>query len=477
MSVMLILIPLFGIIALNLTSKNFARRGAFWFASALFLIQIVLAVFHHPAVWTETLNGFDSFFRLSPSLDHLGLVMLLCIGIVSLSSLVIGKDTIRDKEELYKFINILIMTSIGMSGIILAADIFSLYVFIEVTAVASFILIAFRKDMNALEGAFKYLVLSTTATVLLLASIALLLLASAGTSFSAIRDAIAKSPQSYIVTFAIGLFVCGLLIKGGLVPFHGWLPDAYTAAPPAVSILLAGAITKVSGIYTLIRIAASVFGFTEPVKNVLMVAGVISILVGAFAALGQTNFKRMLAYSSISQVGYIILGAGTASALGIVGAVFHLFNHAVFKSLLFVNSAALEEQLGTSDMNRMGGLSAKMPVTSATSIVAMLSASGIPPLAGFWSKLIIIMALWQTAHYVYAAIGIMAGVVTLAYFLYMQRQVFFGKLTEGLEDLREAGAGFTFTACALAVITIGAGLLYPFLFSYYFLPLKDLLIK
>ena len=258
------------------------------------------------------------------------------------------------------------------------------------------------------------------------------------------------------------------------MPFHGWLPDAYSSAPPAISVLLAGILTKVCGVYTLIRLVGSVFAFSAAVNALLLFVGAISILVGALAALGQTDFKRMLAYSSISQVGYIILALGSGTSLGIIGAVFHLFNHSMFKSLLFVNSAAVGSQLGTTDMDRMGGLSYKMPVTAATSVVGFLSASGIPPLAGFWSKLIIVIALWNAGWRAYAILAVLASVITLAYFLTMQRKVFFGKLKEGLEDIKEVNFGFSLVSIMLALITIGVGLFFPVLFVSVFEPVKDI---
>jgi multicomponent Na+:H+ antiporter subunit D len=260
-----------------------------------------------------------------------------------------------------------------------------------------------------------------------------------------------------------------------LVPFHGWLPDAYSSAPAGVSILLAGIVTKATGVYTLIRLTTAVFGFSAPVKSILLFVGAISIIIGALAALGQKDFKRMLAYSSISQIGYIIIGLGTGTPLGIVGAVFHLFNHAVFKSLLFVNSAAVEEQTGTRDMDKMGGLSDKMPVTGATSVVAFCSTAGIPPFSGFWSKLIIFMALWQVGLYTYAAIAMLASVITIAYFLSMQRRVFWGKLAEGFEQLKEANLAFTIPAILLALITVGVGVCFPYILNTFILPVRSII--
>jgi multicomponent Na+:H+ antiporter subunit D len=474
---LLILVPLIGIIILNLPIGNVMRRLAFWFALGLFAVQIALAVWHYPLFHGHAAQSFDYIFKMALSVDHLSFIMLLSIGIVSLATLCVTRDTISDEKERSTFINLLIITSIGMSGIVMVRDLFSMYVFLEITAMASFVLIAFKKDGLALEGAFKYLILSAIATVMMLSSIAILMLISPDMTFGALRAAIGGSGQSKVVIIAMVLFICGLMIKGGLVPFHAWLPDAYTAAPAAISVLLAGIVTKAAGIYTLVRVVVSVFGFTPAVKTVLLAIGAMSILIGALVALTETNLKRMLAYSSISQVGYIILGLASATPLGIAGAAFHIFNHSIFKSLLFVNAAAVEKRLGTCDMDRMGGLSEKMPYTGATSVVGILSAGGIPPLAGFWSKIMIIIALWQSGNIAYSVLAILAGVLTLGYLLIIQRKIFFGRLADGLEGLREARPEVVVASVALAAITIAAGVLFPLFYIRFLEPVKGLFIR
>jgi multicomponent Na+:H+ antiporter subunit D len=346
-----------------------------------------------------------------------------------------------------------------MNGVVLVNDIFTMYVFLEITAVSSFILIALEKKKESIEGAFKYFLLSAIATVLLLISISLIYFISSGTSFVAVNNALSANSGRYIHLAMIVFFVA-LFIKGGIVPFHGWLPDAYSTAPNSVSVLLAGIVTKVTGIYTIIRLCVSVFHADARINTLFLVLGAVSVVFGALSALTQTNFKRMLAYSSISQIGYIILGLGTGTILGMAGAVFHLFNHSVFKSLLFINSAAVEDRTGTENLNELGGLQAKMPVTSITSLIAFLSTAGIPPLSGFWSKLIIVVALWQSGNVVFAFIAVIASVITLAYFLNLQRYVFFGKLKEGLENVTEAKYEYVFPAVFLALITICAGVFF-----------------
>jgi proton-translocating NADH-quinone oxidoreductase chain N len=469
----LLLLPLLAIMILNLPFRGLMQKLAVWVGVLISLWQIVAVVLL--ALGRGGTDIWGKFFTLGLSCDNLTLVLLMSIGIVTLTTILVGRQTLGNDKQRFGFMNLVFVAMIGMNGTVMLTDLFSLYIFIEVTAVASFILIAFQRDTNALEGAFKYIILSATATVMMLLSISIMLLVVGDTSFAAAGSAVRQSQGNPLVMFAVGIFICGLLIKGGVVPFHGWLPAAYSAAPAAASVLLAGIATKTSGIYALIRLTTSVFANNESVNNILLLAGVISILVGAFAAIGQSDFKKMLAYSSISQVGYIVLGLGCGTNLGIVGAVFHLFNHSIFKSLLFVNSAAVEQQSGTTDMNKLGGLGTKMPVTNATSLIAFLSTAGVPPLAGFWSKLIIVIALWQNGLHAYATIAVLASVLTLAYLLLMQRKVFFGILADGLQNVREAGWGITLPASILAAITVGVGLLFPWMFNSVLMPISSFL--
>ena len=419
-------------------------------------------------------SGTIGFFPLLFTVDRLSQVLLLSIGLVTFAALVVGYGTIVDENRRFNFFNLMFLAMIGMNGVVMVSDFFSLYVYLEITAVSCYILISFNKDSRGLEGAFKYLILSAVASVMMLLAIGVFMVSAGGITFPAVAEAL-KGYEGFLPILAIVLFLGGLFIKGGLVPFHGWLPDAYSSAPSAATILLAGIVTKTTGVYTLIRIVSQVFGFSGVVQTTLLVIGAITILVGALACLGQRDFKRMLAYSSISQVGYIILSLGTGTELGLAGAVFHLFNHSIFKSLLFVNAAAVEQQTGTRDMSTMGGLSNRMPITGWTSVVAFLSTAGIPPLSGFWSKLVIVIALWQSGHYNYAALAIVASVITLAYFLVMQRKVFFGNVGEGMEGIKEAGMSLIIPSIILAVITIGVGVFFPFLISTIILPIGKIL--
>ena len=331
---LLILIPLLSIIILNLPFQRLMKKAAFYICLSLFVAQVLWVLLPVSA-------AFEPIFKFNLIIDDLSRVVLFCIGTVLFAALFVGEQVIKDEDRKFNFQNLLILALAGMNGIVMVKDVFSLYVFLEITAIASFVLISLYRDRDALEAAFKYLVLSAVATVMMLSSIALLMLFAGDTGFSSINAAIMTSHHSSILMIAMGLFICGLFIKGGLMPFHGWVPDAYSAAPAPVSVLLAGIVTKTVGIYALIRIVTLVFVFDNPIKYLLMFVGAISIVFGALAALGQSDFKRMLSYSSISQVGYIVIGLGCGTPLSIFGAIFHLLNHSIFKSLLFVNAAAV----------------------------------------------------------------------------------------------------------------------------------------
>jgi multicomponent Na+:H+ antiporter subunit D len=435
-----------------------------------------LAMPHVPGL-ADAFDPANRVLQWKIEAGNLAGVMFLSIALVVFSAFWVGRYLIADSNRRFIFNNLLLLCMTGMNGIVLSNDLFTLYVFLEVVAASSFILIALERTNAGLEGAFKYVLLSAVATVLVLSSMALIFVLVGSLDYGTVKAVLTSgqldAATSRFVTFAIGLFVVGLFIKGGMVPFHGWLPDAYSSAPTASSVLLGGIVTKAAGVFTLIQLAQNVFGWDKP-SPVLLAVGTLSIAVGAFAALGQRNFKRMLAYSSISQIGYIIIGLGAANEVAVVGAILHLFNHSTFKTLLFVNSAAVEKQAGTVDMDKLGGLANKMPVTGFTSVLAMLSTAGVPPLSGFWSKLLIVLGVWLSGAHAVAVTAILLSVVTLAYFLSMQRRVFFGRLAPGLEGVKEAGGWLLVPEIVLAVITLGLGLTMPWFFNTFLVPLRSL---
>jgi multicomponent Na+:H+ antiporter subunit D len=371
---------------------------------------------------------------------------------------------------------IMLVIAGAMAGVVNARDFFTLYVYLEVVSVCSYALISFYNRPVSTEGAIRYFYLSAIASAIILFAVSLLLVYTGGTSFDNLTLTILETQGKAVpINIILGIMALAFMIKAGLFPFHSWTPDAYEASTSPVSALLAGIVTKVVGTYALIVVcmllAVVNFGIdNNNVGRAIMWFGLVSILFGAVNAQEQKDFKRMLAYSSISQMGYITLAAALATPLAMAGALFHMFNHATFKSLLFFCAGNVKRATNSTAINEMSGLQTKMPYTTGAATVAMLSTAGLPPFSGFWSKLFIIAALWQAGFTGMAAAALFASVLTLAYFLKLQRGMFFGKPSDNIKDVKENGWGFLLPCFLFVFIIIAVGLYFPFVYENFLSP-------
>jgi multicomponent Na+:H+ antiporter subunit D len=411
------------------------------------------------------------------ALDGFSLLMLLAVSLVGLAACLFSIDYMEHYGAKANFYALFLIMVAGMNGLVLATDLFGVYLFLEVAAVASYALVAFGLGHDELEAAFKYLMLSVVASAFILASIAVIFGMTGSLDFAAVAQALQELNAGAVVGIASAFFILGFGLKAALVPFHAWLPDAHPSAPAPISAVLSGLLIKVSGVYAMTRIFLNVFGMTPALSTILMTLGTVSLVVAAFLALGQKDMKRMLAYSSISQVGYIVLGIGIGTPLGIAGGLFHLFNHALAKGLLFLTSGSVQQATGTRNLDEMGGLAKRMPITAATSLIGALSIAGVPPLNGFWSKLIIIVALIQAGHPVFALIAVLASVLTLWYYLLIQRKAFFGKLNEKWAAVKEAPFWMTAATVFLALLCVGIGILFSSTITTWIQPAADVLAE
>jgi multicomponent Na+:H+ antiporter subunit D len=408
------------------------------------------------------LDGFSLFMLFTVSL------VSLCVGLYSINYM----EHYGDKATYYALLLIMLA---GMNGLVLVTDLFQVYLFLEMAAIASYALVAYGLGHDELEASFKYLMLSAVASGFIVLSITILFGLTGGLSFESVAAGLRGLDAKYPVGICAAFFIFGFGLKAALIPFHAWLPDAHPSAPAPISAMLSGLLIKVSGIYALTRIFFTVLGLTPALSEVLMYLGVISLVGAAFLALGQKDIKRMLAYSSISQVGYIVLGLGLGTPLGILGGLFHLLNHALAKSLLFLNSGSIQRATGTRNLDEMGGLAKRMPFTAATSLIGSMSIAGLPPLNGFWSKLIIIVALVQAKQWTFAVIAVLTSVLTLWYYLLIQRKAFFGKLNERWREVKEAPLWMTLSTVILAVLCIAIGILFSLVIKSWVEPARDVL--
>src|SRR3989338_4378541 len=325
----------------------------------------------------------------------------------------------------------------GMNGRIITGDLFNLFAFLEIASIASYALVAFGTEAEELEASFKYAVMGSVASSFVLLGIAVLYSYTSTLNMADISLTLSHGASSWLVNFVAVLFLMGFGLKAALVPFHAWLPDAHPSAPAPISAMLSGVFIKTLGLYALFRVFFNILGAPAKILFVLVVLGTVSMVVGAILAIAQYDIKRMFAYSSISQIGYIVFAIGIGTPLAILGGLFHLINHAIFKSLLFLNSGSIEYSTDTRDLNRLGGLNSRLPVTGYTSLLGSMGISGIPPLGGFFSKLIIIIAAVQAKQVGFAMVAILVSIVTLAYYLKFQTFAFFGKLDNAWQKIRE----------------------------------------
>jgi multicomponent Na+:H+ antiporter subunit D len=460
-----IALPLAVAAVLPLVGKISKRLLPDLMANSVFFILLVMAATGGKQLaasgpFVQKLDWLGETFNIQVAVDGFSQFMLLAIALICLAVGLFSINYMEHYGSKAVYYALLLVMAAGMNGLVLVADLFQVYIFLEVAAVASYALVAYGLQHDELEASFKYLMLSVIASAAILVSIALLFGLTGGLSFAAVAEGLRSLNAPLAVGICAALFLMGFGLKAALIPFHAWLPDAHPSAPAPISAILSGLLIKVSGVYAIVRILFNVFGLTAVLSQVLMWLGAVSIVVAALLALGQKDLKRMLAYSSISQVGYIVLGIGLGTPLGIAGGLFHLFNHAMGKGLLFLNSGSVQMSTGTRNLDEMGGLARRMPLTAGTSIVGSLSIAGVPPLAGFWSKLMIIMALVQAAEWPLAVIAVLASVLTLWYYLIFQRKAFFGKLDERWKEVREAPFWMSLSTVLLSLLIIGIGILF-----------------
>ncbi len=403
-------------------------------------------------------------------LDGFSNLILCVISLIGFLVSFYSYSYIRKYSSENNFYALFCLMIAGMNGVVLSGDLFNLFVFLEISVLASYALVAFGVGKHELEASFKYQVLGNIASFLILFSIALLYWQTKTLNIADISGLLKIGDNSALLTFTQIILITGFGLKAAIIPFHAWLPDAHSSAPSPVSAMLSGVLIKAIGVYVLIRLFFSMFIFTHEIALLITILGTLSMIIGSLLAINQNDIKRLLAYSSISQIGYIILGIGigmmvlssggekSIAILAIGGSLFHLVNHSVFKGLLFLGAGAIEYRTNTRDMNQLGGLAENMPITSTTSLGASMSISGIPPFNGFFSKLIIIIAAIQAEFYLLAFLAVIISIITLAYFLKFQKSVFYGK-NQNYKNIKEVPFTMSFSMIILVILCLGLSIL------------------
>lgn len=345
------------------------------------------------------LGGWPAPWGIELLVDPFSALLLLVLTGASAAALLAGKASIDRQIEVERqplFYSAWLLVLAGLAGILVAADAFNIFVFMEISSLASYILVAGGPDRRALPAVFKYLLMGTIGATFYLIGVGLIYMMTGTLNLADMELRIHQVADQKPILVAAGFITVGLALKAAVFPLHVWLPNAYTYAPHAVTVFLAACATKVA-MYVLLRFDFVVFqqnllGHDVQFAAFLMPLAVLAILVGSAVALFESNLKRMFAYSSVAQIGYILLGASMVSVLGLSAGLLHMFNHALAKGTLFLAVMCLAMRVASLDLRDLAGVARRMPWTMAALVLGGLSLIGVPGTAGFISKWYLVSA-------------------------------------------------------------------------------------
>ncbi len=475
---LIVAIPLLGAFLTPLISKiNNRVRNVF--VILIILITTILVMLLASDVFSGNIHTYVfgsqdltvPLVRILFEVDAMSAFMAIIGSILLLVSVIYSWSFIDENSGLDKYYTLVLLLAAGMFGMMLTGDMFNFFVFLEITSIASCALIAFWTNKGkAVEAAFKYIVISSLAALFILFSIALLY-----GQYNALNIAVLGSviQFSYLDKIALVLLIAALAMKAGIVPMHMWLPDAYGRAPASVTIILIGA-TQAS-LYGVFRVCFTLYGNTINLSSasigwIIVLLGLITMLIGVAMALIQSDFKRLIAFSAVAEIGFIFLGIGTGLTLfannqmfGLIGTtamsggIFHIINDSLDVGLLFLVAGAVYYATKETSLDKMGGLARHMKYTTIFFIIGLLAISGIPPMNGFASKLLIYESTFQL-NPILSIVAILSSIMLLAVFVKVFHSAFLGPALPKFNGVKEVPKTMLFAMGIIASIIIIFGL-------------------
>jgi len=432
---------------------------------SILLLQQVLAT----GLISYALGGWQAPWGIEYRIDTLNAFLLLIIS--SLSTVVllaadtsISKEIPKEKHSLFYVLYLLSLT--GMLGIVATGDAFNVFVFLEISSLSAYALIALGSDRRALWASYQYLIMGTIGATFILIGIGLMYQMTGTLNMHDLSNRLPEVAQTRTVFTAFAFVIVGVCLKLALFPLHLWLPNAYAYAPSIVTAFFAATATKVA-IYLLIRFTYSVFGFSFsftalPLQLLFVVLGVLGIFVASSAAIYQSNVKHLFAYSSIAQIGYMIVGFSISTVAGLTATLLHLFNHALMKGALFLALAAVMHRIGSVQLSALKGLGREMPLTMAAIVAGGLSLIGVPLTVGFVSKWYLVLALLENGWWPVAMLILLGSLLAIVYVwrivevAYFQPRVGPDELSK--DSVREAPLAFLVPIWLLVIANVYFGI-------------------
>ena len=411
-------LPLIGLVAERTGLRRLRELWAILF-SALDLASIYLLYQELRAaprrVMVFTLGGRPPLAGCF-EVDALSIYMAGCIALLGLLAVVYSYSYMEGESRLTEFYTLVLLMMAGMTGVAFAGDFFTLFIFWEMMAISSYVLVAFLKHRWApIEAGFKYLIMSATAGAFLLLSMSLLYGLTGTLNFAYLSASIRGAAPTPWLLLLLSTLLIGFGVKAAIVPLHTWLPDAHPEAPSPISALLSGVVIE-TGLYAMTRVFYLIF--PPGLFGVMMATlALITMTFANILALLQDDIKRMLAYSSIAQMGYMLIGVSTGTAYGIMGTFLHVLNHSLMKGLAFLAAGNIVHETGTRDIKKLVGVGRRMPYTAFALFIALLGLGGVPSTNGFISKFILFSSAIGAGMPLLAVAGVLNSALSMAYYL------------------------------------------------------------
>ena len=434
--------------------------GSAFLISSLLLQQVMAS-----GTIIYELGGWDAPWGIEYRIDHLNALLLLIISGVSTVVLLAAHTSIQeeipaDRHTLFYILYLLSLA--GMLGIVATGDAFNVFVFLEISSLSAYALIALGKDRRALWASYQYLIMGTIGATFILIGIGLMYQMTGTLNMYDLSQRLPEVEHTRTVFTAFTFVIVGVCLKLALFPLHLWLPNAYAYAPSIVTAFFAATATKVA-IYLLIRFTFSVFGlsfsFTAiPLQVLFLVLGLSGIFAASIVAIYQTNIKHLFAYSSIAQIGYMIVGFSISTTTGLMATLLHLFNHALMKGALFLALAAVMYRIGSVQLSHFHGLGRQMPYTMAAIVIGGLSLIGVPLTVGFVSKWYLILAAIENGWWPVAVLILLGSLLAVVYVWRIVEAAYFKPPVAGRETITEAPLSFLIPIWILVTANIYFGI-------------------
>lgn len=415
------------------------RRAAWLIALAAAWLSLagsiaLLQQVHANGALDYQLGGWPPPWGIEYRVDLLGAYVLLIVCAIAALVLWFARLSVEREiaaNRIVHFYAIFLLAFAGMVGMIATGDAFNLFVFLEISALSSYALISMGRDRRALNAAFQYLVMGTLGATFILIGIGFLYMMTGTLNMLDLAARLPAVSDTRTVRAGFAFLTVGIGLKLALFPLHLWLPNAYAYAPSTVTAFLSATATKVA-VYVLLRFLLEVFGADfslgrMPLDTFLLVLGLLGTLLASLVAIYQTDVKRMLAYSSVAQIGYMVLGIGLASTLGVTAAMLHLFNHALMKGALFLALGAVAYRIGSVTLRDFAGLGQRMPWTMSAIVIGGLSLIGVPPTVGFVSKWYLVQATLEQGLWPIAVLILIGSLLALIYIWKLVETAYFGR--------------------------------------------------